>query len=158
MKKFNLLFSALCISTLLITGCQYNEVKDVHKAPSIDKVTHDKDKLPTLAFLTIDPNEHIKNVNKIEDVNLSLDSTLFNCKKYNKIASNGNKLTTITVVPTDTDDETINNNIKYVTKQVNQLGYDLDKIDLSYIETDQTFFGSSNYLQIKLMFEKEKHK
>lgn len=158
MKKFNLLFSALYISTLLITGCQYNEVKDVHKAPSIDKVARDKDKLPTLAFLTIDPNDHIKNVNKIEDVNLSLDSTLFNCKKYNKIASNGNKLTTITVVPTDTDDETINNNIKYVTKQVNQLGYDLDKIDLSYIETDQTFFGSSNYLQIKLMFEKEKNK
>lgn len=123
-QKFNLIFPVLCISALLITSCQDNKVKEANET------------LP---------------INKIEDINLSPDTDISSYAKYNRVVYSGDTLIVITVNPTDADNTNLNNNIKGITKQVNKLGYNLDKIDSTYITLDK-----NNYLQIKLTFERNK--
>lgn len=124
MKKFNLIFPMLCISALLITSCQDNKVKETNET------------LP---------------INKIEDINLSPDTDISAYTKYNRVVCSGDTLIVITVNPVDADNANLNNNIKDITKQVNKLGYNLDKIDSTYITLDK-----NNYLQLKLIFERNK--
>lgn len=124
MKKFNLIFPILCISALLITSCQDDEIKEKSNAA---------------------------NINKIEDINLSPDTDISAYTEYNRVVYSGDTLIVITVNPTDADTTNLNNNIRAITKQVNKLGYNLDKIDSAYITLDK-----NDYLQIKLIFERNK--
>lgn len=124
MKKFNLIFPILCISALLITSCQDNEIKE---------------------------KSNTTNINKIENINLSPDTDISAYTEYNRVVYSGDTLIVITVNPADADNTNLNNNISAITKQVNKLGYNLDKIDSTYITLDK-----NNYLQIKLIFERNK--